>query len=165
MQLIDALVSEFDREIARTRALLDAIPATVDWSWKPHDKSMTLGRLAGHTAELSGPWAITVLTEDRHNLDPARKPYVVSDKAQMLAAFDASIVTTRKALAALAGYRWEEHWQLVAGDQVWLDLSRYEAYRDCVMNHLIHHRSQLGVYLRLLDLPIPGTYGPSADVK
>lgn len=165
MQLIDALVSEFDREIAKTRAMLDAIPASADWSWQPHAKSMTLGRLAGHTAEMAGPWALSVLTEETHHFDPARKSYVVNDKAEMLATFDAAIATTRKALVALGGYRWEEHWKLVSGDQVWLDLSRYDAYRDCVMNHVIHHRAQLGVYLRLLNLPIPGTYGPSADTK
>ena len=165
MDFSAAILAEFDREIAHTRDMLNAIPADVDWNYSPHPKSMTLGRLAGHTAETACAWATSILTADKLIYNMEKAPYVVADKAEMISSFDAGTSVTRKALAELDPAKWDGRWKLVAGDQTWLDLPRYAAFRDCVLNHTIHHRAQIGVYLRILNQPIPGIYGPSADSR
>ena len=159
------LIAEFDREAARTRKMLEAIPADVDFTWKPHPKSMSLGRLAGHIAETAGEWAITTLTKDKMELPAGHKwePYIPASKKALLERFDKETAEAKAALATLAPQKWDENWKFVAGGKAWIDESKYEVWRTWVLNHLIHHRAQLGVYLRLLDKPIPGTYGPSAD--
>jgi hypothetical protein len=100
-------------------------------------------------------------------LPPGHKfePYVPASKDALLEHFDKGASETKAALAALTPEKWDEHWKFVAGGQTWVDLPKFQAWRACVLNHLIHHRAQLGVYLRLLDKPIPGTYGPSADER
>jgi len=163
MDFSAALLAEFDREIAHTRDMINAIPADANWSYSPHPKSMALGRLAAHVSESCCGWATAILTTDKLVYNMEKAPYVIADKAEMLAAFDTGVAESRKALAELDPAAWDGRWKLVAGDQTWLDLPRYSAFRDCVLNHVIHHRAQIGVYLRLLNKPLPGTYGPSAD--
>jgi uncharacterized damage-inducible protein DinB len=161
------LIAEYDREIARTRKIFDAIPADVDFAYKPHPKSMSLGRLAGHIADTAGDWAISVLTTDKMEIPAGQKPepYIPASKAALLEGFDQKTSEAKAALAGFAPAKWDEHWKFVAGGQTWIDESKYWVFTTCVRNHMIHHRAQLGVYLRLLDKPIPGTYGPSADEK
>jgi uncharacterized damage-inducible protein DinB len=145
--------------------MLEAIPADVDFTYKPHPKSMSLGRLAGHVVETAGEWAITTLTTDKLEFPADHKwePYIPASKEALLARFDREAVDAKAALAGVAPARWDENWKFVAGGQAWIDDSKYRVWRIWVLNHLIHHRAQLGVYLRLLNKPIPGTYGPSAD--
>jgi uncharacterized damage-inducible protein DinB len=159
------LIAEYDREIAKTRKMLEAIPADADFTYKPHPKSMSLGRLAGHTAELGGEWAITTLTTDKLEFPADHKweAYIPASKEALLERFDKETAEAKAALAGFAPERWDENWKFVAGGQAWIDESKYEVWRTWVLNHMIHHRAQLGCYLRQLDKPIPGTYGPSAD--
>jgi uncharacterized damage-inducible protein DinB len=158
-------IAEFDREIAATRKMLEAIPADADLNYKPHAKSMSMGRLAGHIAELGGEWAVAILTQDKMEFAADRKyePYVPADRNALLARFERETAETRKVLAGYPAEKWDGNWKFIAGGHTVVDETKYLAYRYWVLNHLIHHRAQLGVYLRLLDKPIPGTYGPSAD--
>jgi uncharacterized damage-inducible protein DinB len=161
MDLQKELIAEYDSEAAKTRKMLEAIPADADFTWKPHAKSMTLGRLAGHVAELAGKWAVSVLTTNK--LEHTGVSYVIASKAAMLEQFDREVAEAKAALAKFESKKWEENWKFVAGAQAWIDDLKYRVWRSCVVNHMIHHRAQLGVYLRLLNKPIPGAYGPSAD--
>lgn len=159
------LIAEYDREAAKTRKILDAIPVDVDFSWKPHTKSFSLGRLAGHLSDTTGDWAIHTLTTNKlaFPADHKFEPYIPASKEAMLKQFDKQVAEAKIALAGLPPEKWDENWKFVAGDQAWIDDSKYRVWRDWVINHAVHHRAQLGVYLRLLDKTLPGTYGPSAD--
>ncbi|MGA2673060.1 MAG: DinB family protein [Terracidiphilus sp.] len=159
------LIAEFDRETAKTRKILEAIPADVDFTFKPHAKSMALGRLAGHLLETSGDWAVHTLTTDKLEFPADHKfePYIPASKEALLERFDQDTAKAKAALAKFAPEKWSENWKFVAGGQAWIDETKYEVWRNWVLNHAIHHRAQLGVYLRVLGNPIPGTYGPSAD--
>jgi uncharacterized damage-inducible protein DinB len=126
---------------------------------------MSLGRLAGHTAETGGEWALTTFTTDKLEFAAEHKfeAYIPASKEALLEHFDKGTTAAKAALAAFAPERWDENWKFIAGGKTWIDDSKYRVFRIWVLNHMIHHRAQLGVYLRLLDQPIPGTYGPSAD--
>jgi len=163
MDIQKELIAEFDREVASTRKVLAAIPADADFSWKPHPKSMAFGRLAGHVAETPGDWAIHTLTFDKLEWTPDMKPYSVTSTAGLLEKYDKDTAEARAALVGLNPAKWDETWKMVAGDQVWIEGSRYEVFRTWVLNHMIHHRAQLGCDLRLLNCTLPGVYGPSAD--
>jgi uncharacterized damage-inducible protein DinB len=159
------LIAEYDREIAKTRKMLDAIPADADFTFKPHPKSMSLGRLAGHLAETAGEWATTTFTTDKLEFPAGHKfeAYVPASKEALLERFDKETAEAKAAFARFSPDKWDENWKFIAGGQAWIDESKYGVFRNWVLDHLIHHRAQLGVYLRLLDKPIPGAYGPSAD--
>jgi uncharacterized damage-inducible protein DinB len=159
------LIAEFDRETASTRKLLEAIPADADFTFKPHAKSMSLGRLAGHVSETAGEWAISTLTTDKLEFSPEHKfeQYVPASKEAMLERYDRDVAKAKDALGNLKPEDWDKNWKFVAGGQAWIDDSKFGVWRTWVLNHMIHHRAQLGVYVRLLDKPIPGMYGPSAD--
>jgi uncharacterized damage-inducible protein DinB len=159
------LIAEFDREAANTRKMLDAIPADADFTFKPHPKSMSLGRLVGHLTDFSGEWALSTLTKDKIEFGPDSnwKPFVPASKAEALEKFDKELVVTRAALLATTGDTWDRNWQLVWQGKAWIDAPKHKVFRDSVLNHMIHHRGQLTVYLRLLEAKVPGTYGPSAD--
>ena len=159
------LIAEYDREIAKTRKMLDAIPADADFTFKHHPKSMSLGRLAGHLAETAGEWATTTFTTDKLEFPAGHKfeAYVPASKEALLERFDKETAEAKAAFARFTPDKWDENWKFIAGGQAWIDESKYGVFRNWVLDHLIHHRAQLGVYLRLLDKPIPGAYGPSAD--
>jgi uncharacterized damage-inducible protein DinB len=163
MDIQKELIAEYDAEAAKTRQMLDAISADADFTWKPHTKSMALGRLAGHIAELAGTWAVSVLTTDK--LEHTGESYIPASKKALFERFDHEVAEAKAALAGFTPQKWDGNWKFVAGGKAWLDNTKYFIWRNCVLNHLIHHRAQLGVYLRLLNKPIPGTYGPSADSK
>jgi uncharacterized damage-inducible protein DinB len=159
------LIAEYDREAASTRKMLEAIPVDADFTYKPHPKSMALGRLAGHVAETAGDWAIHTLTTDKLEFPADHKfePYIPASKEAMLERFDKDVATAKAALAEIDPAHWDTNWRFVAGGQAWIDEPKYQVWRTWVLNHLIHHRAQLGTYLRMLEKPIPGMYGPSAD--
>lgn len=156
------LVAEFDREVATTRKMLNAIPEGADLSWKANPKSMTLGRLASHVAEIPGEWGRETLSKDGIEYDGA-PAWTAGSKAELLERFDKETAETRALLVGLELAKWDGQWTMKAGDQTWINSPRHEVFRTWVMNHLIHHRSQLGRDLRTLGVPIPGCYGPSAD--
>ena len=159
------LISEYDREAATTRKMLDAIPADVYFTFKPHPKSMALGRLAGHISETATDWATHTVTVDKLEFaaDHKFEPYIPASKQAMLEKFDAELAKAKEALARFDPKKWDTNWKFVFGGQAWIDDTKYNVWRTWVVNHLVHHRSQLGVYLRLLDAKVPGMYGPSAD--
>jgi uncharacterized damage-inducible protein DinB len=159
------LIAEYDAELARTRKILAAVPADADFTYKPHPKSMALGRLAGHTAEALTDWAVHTLTSDAliFPADHKFEPYIPASTAALLEKFDADAAKGKAALAAFDPAHWETRWKFGVGDQVWIDEPKHSVWRNWVVDHTIHHRAQLGVYIRLLDGKLPGTYGPSAD--
>jgi len=165
MDIQKELIAEYDREAASTRKMLEAVPADVDFTWKPHPKSMSLGHLAGHVSDTAGEWAITTLTTSKMEMPEGEKfePYIPASRAAMLERFDKQVADAKAALAKFTPAEWDDNWKFVAGGQAWIDDYKYAVWRTWVLNHLIHHRAQLGVYLRLLDQKIPGSYGPSAD--
>lgn len=158
------LIREFDLETAKARKVLAAIPADVDLGYKPHAKSMTLGRLAAHTAETCGEWALHTLTRNEMVMDMAGyKPWVPRSTEEILERFDRDLAKVKQELAAMTPEKWAAHWKMGDGKTTWIDDTKYRIFREWVVDHLIHHRAQLGVYLRLLDQKVPGTFGPSAD--
>lgn len=165
MDVQKELMAEFEREAAKTRKALEAIPEDADFNFKPHAKSMSLGRLAGHLTDFAGSWTLSTLTMDKLEMgaDSNYKPYVAASKTELLAAFDKELAAVRAALAGTTGDAWDRNWQLVWQGHVVINAPRYEVFRDMVMNHMIHHRGQLSVYLRLMGAKVPGLYGPSAD--
>ena len=164
MNIQRELIAEYDRELLSTRRMLDAIPADADLSWKANPKNMTLGRLAGHVAEVAGEWAADTLSKNGLNFDMASyKPWNPAGKAEILEKFDKGTAKAKQILGGLDPAKWDDNWKMTAGDQTWIDDSRYNVFRTWVLNHFIHHRAQLGRDLRALGAPIPGMYGPSAD--
>lgn len=163
MDIQKDLVAEYDREVASTRKLLEAVPEGADFTWKPHDKSMTLGRLAGHVADTAGDWAVHTLTTDALVWDPSMSVPPPTTRAQVLDGFEKKVPVARQALGGMTPQKWDSNWKFVAGDQTYIDDTKYNVWRTWVINHMVHHRAQLGVFLRLLGEKIPGMYGPSAD--
>jgi uncharacterized damage-inducible protein DinB len=166
MDIQNELVAEYDREILSTRKMLDSIPADADLGWKANPKSMTLGRLAAHVAEAAGVWSINTLSKNVWNFNVAGyKPWIPANKTEVLEKFDQDTSQAKQILASFDPAKWSDNWKMTAGDQTWVDNSRYVVFRTFVLNHLIHHRAQLGRDLRTLGAPIPGMYGPSADER
>ena len=164
MALKDALLPEFDHEMATTRRLLERLPEA-EFAWKPHDKSMALGKLAGHIANLPSWCTATLGTKvfDLDDLPPDLRPPLPASRAALLEEFDAKVGTARNQLAATTDGEFLAPWTLKKGGQEVFTLPRISAIRSFVMNHMIHHRGQLSVYLRLKNVPLPSIYGPTAD--
>jgi hypothetical protein len=157
----ELLLSEFDAEVKNTRAMLERVPMKADF--KPHAKSMPLGKLAPHVAELAG-FGVTILTTpelDFGKSTSARLPF--ESPEQLVKAFEEGAAKVRAALKNTPDGAWNENWKLSFQGKPIFSGSRFLAYREMFLNHLVHHRAQLGVYLRLNDKPLPATYGPSAD--
>lgn len=163
MDVLKALIAEYERETASTRRLLESIPDGADFGWKPHEKSMSLGKLAGHVSDTNGDWALHSITMDKLEWNPSMNAAPPANKAELLARFDKQVSETKQALAGMTAEKWDSNWKFVAGEQTWIDDTKYNVWRTWVMNHLAHHRGQLSVYARLLGAKVPGMYGPSAD--
>lgn len=161
MSMIPIILAELDQETAATRRLLESVPVE-HWDWKPHEKSMSLSRLASHTAEIFG-WAEGMLASDKLDLADGFEPFAASGKEDLLATFDRGATAFRQALSKADETTFGETWALTRGEQVLLSAPRFPAIRSFVLNHLVHHRGQMTVYLRLLDIPLPQIYGPTAD--
>ena len=161
MSIVALWVGEFDHEMAQTRRVLERVPED-KLDWRPHPKSMTLGRLAMHVAEIPGlAGAVAALPAlDITNVDFNR---VASSRQDLFDTFDKVSAEARGAIVALQDGSLGDEWTVTFRGQTVLKQPRAAAYRGFAMNHLIHHRAQLAVYLRLLDVPVPGLYGPSAD--
>lgn len=165
MTLSEILLPEFDAEMAPTRKTLERVPED-KFGWKPHEKSMTMVRLATHVAELPG-WAAFTIGQDSLDIAPKDGPAYQSPKVnsrqELLAIFDKSVVEGRAAIVGATDGHLMKPWSLLAGGHVIFTESRYMVLRRTVINHLVHHRAQLGVFLRLNNVPLPAVYGPSAD--
>lgn len=161
MPLKDSLLADFDHEMGSTRRLLERVPDD-RLSWKPHAKSMTMGALATHLCRIPR-WGGTILNEPFFDLvaNPPERTEMIS-RADILSAFDETVKRTRASMdksdAELNGL-----WSLRRGEREMFTLPRIAAFRSFILHHIIHHRGQLSVYLRLNDIPVPAIYGPSAD--
>lgn len=161
MPLNQALLPEFDHEMANTRKSLERIPED-KLAWKPHAKSATLGGLGTHLATING-WAEAILGQDSFDVKDAPNPPKLTSRAQMLEAFDKSTASARKAIAAATDEQLMKPWSLLSNGKSVFNMPRAGVLRSFILSHSIHHRAQLGVYLRLNDVPVPSIYGPSAD--
>jgi uncharacterized damage-inducible protein DinB len=162
MAIVDALLPEFDHEMAVTRKVIERVN-DAQFGWKPHEKSMSLGRLATHVAEIP-QWGRTILVQPEFNMvDGEYKPTAAATTAEVLQLFDGQVKTIREILAARTDAELMGTWTFKQNGQELFAMPRAAAWRSWVMNHLIHHRGQLSVYLRQTGSKVPGIYGPSAD--
>jgi uncharacterized damage-inducible protein DinB len=163
--IVELLLPEFDAEVASTRRVLTAVPEE-KFGWRPHGKSFTMQALAGHVAEVPS-WTSEVLRRERFDVTSANPPENASFKPlstqQMLERFEAWVATARADLAKTTDDAMQQEWVMTWDGYEIVRMPRYHAIRKWSLNHMVHHRGQLGVYLRLNDVKVPGVYGPSAD--
>jgi uncharacterized damage-inducible protein DinB len=165
MKLTDFFLAELEREAVLTRSVLERVPMARP-DWKPHEKSMTIARLASHVAVLP-TWAIATIAQDELDIAPVSgPPYTLqplTSTEELVRTLDENVMKAREALAGTTDAHLEKPWTLLAGGQIIFTQPRHEVLRSSVFNHLVHHRAQLTVYLRLNDVAVPSIYGPSAD--
>jgi uncharacterized damage-inducible protein DinB len=167
MAIRDALLPEFEMEMANTRKTLERVPDD-KLSWKPHPKSGAMGWLASHLADLAG-WATMAIQQDSVDIEPKgvpmQPPPPPKTSKEILEKFDNNVKQARAAIASVSDAELMKQWALLKNGKVLMAMPKAACLRGFVMNHLIHHRAQLGVYLRLNDVPVPSIYGPSADER
>jgi uncharacterized damage-inducible protein DinB len=162
MKLIDTLRVEFDHEAQTTRKHLERLPAD-KLDWRPHEKSFTAAGLASHITEMAS-WSEAILKQDGLDFDPATyKPYLATSVEDLLTTFDDNVARGKQALAGATDDTLAQSFSFKIMGQVQFERSRADTFRDVALSHIIHHRGQLSVYLRLLNVAVPGSYGPSAD--
>lgn len=165
MAIVDALLPEFDHEMATTRKCLERLPDD-KWAFKPHEKSMDLGDLASHLTSILN-WLPPTANDDEFDMDPpGGTPYKsprYANRAETLAAFDENVGKGRAALAGVSDQAMMAGWSLKSGGKTLFAMPRIAVLRSFIFSHNVHHRAQLGVYLRMNDVPVPAIYGPSAD--
>ncbi len=165
MSISESMLPEFDHEVAGVRKTLERVPAD-KLDWKPHPKSGSMGWLAGHLANLP-TWAVLTIEQDELDMVPGGKPLAQppppADSAALVAALDRNAAAARAAIAGAGDADLFRPWSLLQNGVTIMTLPKVAVLRSFVFNHLIHHRAQLGVYLRLNDIALPSLYGPSAD--
>ena len=165
MSISASLLPEFDQEMANTRKALERIPDD-KFDWKPHEKSGAMGWLANHLANLPS-WTVFTINQDSLDLaPPGAEPFKVEPKKsrrEVLEDFDKNVAAARAAITAASDEELFNPWTLLKGGVTLMTLPKIAVLRSFVMNHIIHHRGQFTVYLRLNDIPVPSIYGPSAD--
>jgi len=157
-----AFIGELENEAVTTRRCLERIPAE-KFDWKPHEKSMSMGRLASHVAEMFG-WTAASLQQDE--LDFSKfdyKPYEPATTAELIEFFDKSVAEAKEILQSTPDDVFMENWTMRDGEKVYFTMPKVAVIRNVIFNHIWHHRGQLSVYMRLNDIPVPSIYGPSAD--
>lgn len=152
---------EFDHEFAATRKTLERIPED-RFEWRPHQKSWTLHELSAHVAEVP-QWVGPTLNASGYDVDAPYERHIPVTKADILAHFDTGVAQARDIIASTSADTLMETWTMTKGGEVQLEMPKVAVLRSFILNHNVHHRAQLGVYLRMLDVPVPGPYGPSAD--
>jgi uncharacterized damage-inducible protein DinB len=165
MTIAEQLLPEYDQEMTVTRRVLERVPDD-DGAWRPHPKSFPIAHLAQLVARMPS-WIIPVMTQPELDIAPASggQPYTIETTASLVELFDRNVIDGRAALAAGTDAQFAEPWRLLAAGHVVQATTRYMMLRTGVLNHLVHHRAQLGIYLRLRDTPVPGMYGPTADER
>jgi uncharacterized damage-inducible protein DinB len=161
MAIKDAFLPEFDSEMATTRKVIERVPEP-KFDYKPHEKSMSLGQLASHIAEMPG-WATMGITMDSLDMASDYKPFLAGSTAELLEVFDKNVAGARSSIAGASDETFMKNWSLKSGDKTLMTMPKVAVVRVFMLNHVIHHRGQLSVYLRLNDVPVPSIYGPSAD--
>jgi len=157
-----ALIAELKMESANTRKILSRVPAEQN-GWQPHEKSMKLGRIAGHVAELTGWVALVLNTDELDFASGAYIPVTPATNEELLAFLDKCTNESIAALEKATDADFDKMWTMRFGDHVIMTLPKKVVIRSAVMSHIVHHRGQMTVYLRLLGIPVPGIYGPTAD--
>jgi uncharacterized damage-inducible protein DinB len=158
----ELLLPEFDEEMKKTRTTLERVPADRP-DFAPHPRSMPLGKLAPHVAQLVG-FGLTILTTPEFDFAQGSfKPVPLESGAQLASVLDEGAAKTRRALVSMPDDAWTENWKLLMQGKSIFEGSRFLAYRQMFLNHIVHHRAQLGVYLRMNEEKVPAIYGPSAD--
>jgi uncharacterized damage-inducible protein DinB len=158
----ELLLPEFDEEMKKTRTMLERVPADKR-DFAPHPRSTPLGKLAPHVAQLT-EFGLTILTTPEFDFATRTyKPIPLESAAQLVKLLDEGAAKTRSALAATPDDAWKQPWKLMANGKTIFAGSRFMGYRQMFLNHIVHHRAQLGIYLRLNEGKVPATYGPSAD--
>ncbi|MPR31974.1 DinB family protein [Cytophagaceae bacterium SJW1-29] len=160
MSFIEAFQKELADESKETHRMLAIVPAD-KMDWQPHPKSMTIKALSTHLADIAS-WISAILDQDEWDLAKAEEPVDCKNAEDLLKKFDKGLSRSQEALSHASDAVLQKRWLLRAGDDVYLDIEKWEAIRHAFGQNA-HHRAQLGVFLRLLDIPIPGPYGPSAD--
>jgi uncharacterized damage-inducible protein DinB len=159
---VDALRAEFDRETRATRRYLERLPGD-RLAWRPHPKSFTAGELAAHIVECVR-WTDAIFSADEFDVDPATfTPVGAASVPELLDTFDADVARSVRTLASVGDEAVTRPWRMKIKGAVRFERPKAMVFRDFTLSHLIHHRGQLSVYLRLLDVPVPGAYGPTAD--
>lgn len=165
MPIAQSMLPEFDHEMVNTRECLSRIPAD-QLDWKAHEKSYDLRGLATHLANLP-KWTVMTLNEPSFDMEPVGEEPITEEPVESvedaLEMFDASVAAAREAIANASDETMMASWSLLKGGEEVLTMPRVAVLRSFIMNHMIHHRAQLTVYLRLNDIPVPALYGPSAD--
>jgi uncharacterized damage-inducible protein DinB len=161
MPIAQMLLPEFDREMANTRKMLERVPND-KLDFKPHEKSMGLAQLAGHLTQMVG-FANMIILKDGMDFTGDHKPFIPESQTNLLEVFDKSVADARPLIAGATDEDLGKMWTLKVNGKELFTMPRIAMLRSMVMNHIIHHRAQLGVYLRENDIPVPGMYGPSAD--
>lgn len=162
MALKDSYLAELVREAASSQKILEKVPSE-KLSWKPHEKSYAMGALAGHIAEIPS-WLDLILNADE--LDFATMNYMppkINENADIMKIFEENLATAKTVLEKATDEKFEGKWRMRHGENIYFELPRPVVIRTWIFSHIVHHRAQLGVYLRLLDIPVPAVYGPSAD--
>lgn len=165
MSIAQSLLPELDQEMAGTRKTLERIPEE-KFEWRPHPKSFTMIALATHIANMVGWGAVTIKQDSFDYAPPGAEPYQevpAKSVAELLEKFDKGLAEFREALAGASDEALMKDWSLLGGGAVVFTMPRIACLRGMIFNHLVHHRAQLGVYLRMNDAPVPALYGPSAD--
>lgn len=164
MPMIDSLRTEFDHEMRTTRRLLERVPDD-KLDWRPHEKSFTASGLASHIVECVG-FASSIFGGDELDFDPKTyRPFLATSVPGLLQAFDDRVADGTRALAEATEADTTLPWRFMIMGRVRFEKPKAAVFRDFTLSHMIHHRGQLSVYLRLLDVPVPGSYGPTADEK
>jgi uncharacterized damage-inducible protein DinB len=161
MTIAQELLAEFEMQAPITRKFLERLPEG-KYTWKPHSKSMSGGQLAYHIASVPGA-VVRAVQKDTAEVPPFNEFPQAANRAELLKLFDDSVATVREALPQFDNAAMEENWRLTAGGREVLVQPRRKFLRDVLLSHSYHHRGQFGVYLRLLDVPVPASFGPSAD--
>jgi uncharacterized damage-inducible protein DinB len=162
MNINQPLLAEFKHELELTRKILDRVP-TESFGWRPHAKSMTLGHLAGHLSDLPSWMAVTLNQAELDFSADSYTPRKFESREEVLANLEKNANSALETLEKASNETFMENWTMRNGEHIFFTLPKAVVLRNFVFNHMVHHRAQLGVYLRLLEVPIPGTYGPSAD--
>jgi uncharacterized damage-inducible protein DinB len=161
MTMSASLLQEFDQEMAIARKVIERLPED-KYDWAPHKKSMTAGRLASHIADMIG-WVPECITQDSLDLAARPEPFCATSRAELLAAFDKNVADAHRSIEGTSDEALMKPWSALKGEQTLITVPRIVVIGTFVTNHIIHHRGQLSVYLRLTDTPVPSIYGPSAD--
>lgn len=164
MQISQLILAEWQQESANTRKMLERIPAE-KFGWRPHDKSMTLGRLTTHIAELPVWFTRVIEASEFDFMSVVFKPYTAESSEELLDLFDKQIASSIAVLERADDDTMNALWTLRRGEQIMMTVPRKAALRTFALNHIYHHRGQVSIYLRMLDIPVPGMYGPSADER